>query len=679
MVERMTRLWLAVALGVVVAVPSAVHGQARSKGPTVLLTGGPVKNSAVAYDAKNDVYLVVSAYGNVRGRFVSGAGTPLGSEFSLRAPGNPSFGHTPRATYSPHANGGQGAFLVTWHEDDGPMPALNQVNARLVAYPLNFLTGEIVVSGNATWWEAGADVSYSSASQVFLVVWRSLNYQIIVRRLGLTGQPLGSDIGIAVNAMDPSVTYNPQTDEFLVAYVGWDQTSPLAAARRIRASDGALMNQSVLLHRAGGTWQASATYNQATREYLVAWQQGELMGRRLNAQGNPVASTQLLSMSTGGCNPHIAYPAALGMAYNPTSGTFLAVGHMPCGGQPGALELNAQAVPTGPVFAATTGPVKYFPQVAASTRIGDWMIGVMQDWSATTGQLVESTSSTGPTGPSLVSPANGSQLTSRNVTFSWTGVSGAASYHLEIGSTNGGSDLFSQNVGTNLSVLVPNLPVDGRQIHTRIWWLANGTWRATSAFTHTAVFPPARPTPTGQITTSRLPTLMWTPGARSTWYRIWLDGPGGSVAHSRWVRSSDVCGASSCRYTWPTALRNGPYYWWVRSWNDAGEGPWSSLMSFRLAVTPGVPTLVSPNGHLSVLRPTYVWNHVPSTMWYRVYIQGPSSVLHDTWYRATAVCGLTTCAVQPALNLPASGTYQWWVLGWDQLSGPWSAGMHFSR
>jgi hypothetical protein len=115
------------------AAPSAGYGEARRLGETVGLFGGAVKGSASAYDPRNDVFLVVSAYGEVRGRFVTASGALLGSgAFSLREAGNGFFGHAPRVAYSPDANNGQGAFLVTWHENDGP-GGTNQVNARLVA------------------------------------------------------------------------------------------------------------------------------------------------------------------------------------------------------------------------------------------------------------------------------------------------------------------------------------------------------------------------------------------------------------------------------------------------------------------------------------------------------------------------------------------------------------------
>ena len=91
--------------------------------PSVLGNSFPLfsaasRGSAVAYDSRNHVYLVVSAYGAVNARFVSADGVGLpncissGSSFIL---GGESFGHFPRVAYSPDSGG----FVVTWHEARG--------------------------------------------------------------------------------------------------------------------------------------------------------------------------------------------------------------------------------------------------------------------------------------------------------------------------------------------------------------------------------------------------------------------------------------------------------------------------------------------------------------------------------------------------------------------------------
>jgi len=70
-------------------------------------------------------------------------------------------------------------------------------------------------------------------------------------------------------------------------------------------------------------------------------------------------------------------------------------------------------------------------------------------------------------GPQLVSPPPGANLFSPSITFSWTAVTGADSYRLDLGTKPAGSDIASATVpGT--STTLNNLPTDGRIIFARI-------------------------------------------------------------------------------------------------------------------------------------------------------------------------------------------------------------------
>jgi hypothetical protein len=97
---------------------------------TVLdITGsGAIRGNDVAYDPANNVFLVVAGYGPILGQFVDTSGAALGSVFTIMD-GSAYFGHFPRATYGPHVHGGQGGFLVTWHENSAGAGA-NEVHLR---------------------------------------------------------------------------------------------------------------------------------------------------------------------------------------------------------------------------------------------------------------------------------------------------------------------------------------------------------------------------------------------------------------------------------------------------------------------------------------------------------------------------------------------------------------------
>src|SRR5262245_35557314 len=109
------------------------YGQASALGATFPIYAATALGSAVAYDTRNNVYLVVSAYGAVNGQFVSADGVPLGNCGSPFVLGGAAYGHYPRVAYSPDANGGLGGFIVTWHEGDSPAGG-NAVHARSVSF-----------------------------------------------------------------------------------------------------------------------------------------------------------------------------------------------------------------------------------------------------------------------------------------------------------------------------------------------------------------------------------------------------------------------------------------------------------------------------------------------------------------------------------------------------------------
>src|SRR5882672_639350 len=97
-------------------------------GATLSAIAALTRGSAVAYDSVNHVYLVVSTYGTLRGRFVDRNGTPLGAPFLIQSTAN--YTHFPTVAFSPDANGGGGGFLVVWHES----LAVAVVKSRIVSY-----------------------------------------------------------------------------------------------------------------------------------------------------------------------------------------------------------------------------------------------------------------------------------------------------------------------------------------------------------------------------------------------------------------------------------------------------------------------------------------------------------------------------------------------------------------
>ncbi|HET9590096.1 MAG TPA: hypothetical protein VFO91_15025, partial [Anaerolineales bacterium] len=73
----------------------------------------------------------------------------------------------------------------------------------------------------------------------------------------------------------------------------------------------------------------------------------------------------------------------------------------------------------------------------------------------------------------------------------------------------------------------------------------------------------------------------------ATWYQLWVStvNNNGSLTtvHAKWHEASQVCSGATCSFTPDVTLTSGNYRWWVRTWNAAGYGPWSSAMNFSVA------------------------------------------------------------------------------------------------
>jgi len=75
------------------------------------------------------------------------------------------------------------------------------------------------------------------------------------------------------------------------------------------------------------------------------------------------------------------------------------------------------------------------------------------------------------------SPTPGSTLSGSSVTFTWSAGTGATAYWLTVGSTYGGSDIYSSaNNLTVLSTTATNLPANGSTIYVTLYSFLGGQW-----------------------------------------------------------------------------------------------------------------------------------------------------------------------------------------------------------
>jgi len=181
------------------------------------------------------------------------------------------------------------------------------------------------------------------------------------------------------------------------------------------------------------------------------------------------------------------------------------------------------------------------------------------------------------------------------------------------------------------------------------------------------------------IISDTTPTYTWGEVATATWYKLWVDGPSGTLIN-QWYRAEDAnCAEGVCAVTPATVLSEGEHAWWVQTWNDAGYGPWSTPLGFYVGELslPGPATLAAPTGPISDPSPIYTWGAVETASWYRVWVEDALGVVLNQWYRSEQVCAAGSCSVEPSLEL-GEGPYMWWVRTWNMVGlGPWSAPLDF--
>jgi hypothetical protein len=134
--------------------------------------------------------------------------------------------------------------------------------------------------------------------------------------------------------------------------------------------------------------------------------------------------------------------------------------------------------------------------------------------------------------------------------------------------------------------------------------------------------------PSGTITTTT-PTYTWNAVSNASYYLFWING-----SETWYTASSAGCGSGTgtCSVT-GSALAAGSYNtWYVRTWNSAGYGPWSSGMGFTIATGGGGfnEQFTSNPTHWSQDSGSWSWNR--SGWWYTAGTSGLSS---QSTYNAT--------------------------------------------
>ena len=298
----------------------------------------------------------------------------------------------------------------------------------------------------------------------------------------------------------------------------------------------------------------------------------------------------------------------------------------------------------------------------------------------------------GPPPPTtLISP--NSTITDTTPTYTWEAVPTSTWYYLWVNDSTGNviktwytASQANCASGTGVCSITPSTVLANG---SGIWWVQ--TWNShgygpwSEPFNFNVGGPPPPTTLVSPKTTiaDTTPTYTWEAVSNSTWYYLWVNDSTGNVIKTWYTASQANCasGTGNCSVTPNTVLADGSGIWWVQTWNSNGHGPWSEHLNFNVGGPPPPTELIEPVGAISDNTPTYVWEAVPSSTWYYLWVNDSTGNVIKTWYtasQANCASGTGNCSITPGTVL-TNGSGIWWVQTWNSSGvGPWSASKQFS-
>ena len=345
---------------------------------------------AVAYNSTANQYLVVwlgddntapLVHGEyeIYGQWVDGAtGAEIGTDFRLSDMGPD--GNAAYDAYDPAVvyNSTEDEYLVVWRGDDNTAPLVDEEceiygqrvdGATRAEIGGDFRISDMGPDGNTAYDAITPAVVYNSTGDEYLVVWHGDDdagtlendeWEIYGQRVdGASGAEIGandfrlSDMGPDGNSFFdagfPAIAYNSAEDEYLVVWVGEDDTAPLvddewevfgqrveaATGAEIGANDFRLSDMGPDGNTAYGAFSPAVVYNSTGDEYLVVWWgddntaplvggEHEIFGQRVGgASGAEIGANDLRLSHMGSDVLFDAFDPAV--AYNSAGNEYLVV------------------------------------------------------------------------------------------------------------------------------------------------------------------------------------------------------------------------------------------------------------------------------------------------------------------------------------------------------------------
>ncbi len=296
-----------------------------------------------------------------------------------------------------------------------------------------------------------------------------------------------------------------------------------------------------------------------------------------------------------------------------------------------------------------------------------------------------STIPTSLSAPALLSPTNGTSGEPTTLILTWSSITGAINYHLQVSN----SSAFSSLIYDNATLTGTSEQISSLSNSSTFYWRVSASnssstssWSSTWSFTTTTT--PPLPNPS-------VPTLASpSDGSTNQPTTIVLDWNSSANADHYWVQiatdstfSNPTIGDSSVTlnsYQVNNLSASTNYFWRVKGLNSSGSSNWSTVWNFTTVGSqvqlPSQPTLSVPiNG--STNQPTTItlsWNSAANADHYWIQV-ATDQTFTNMVYTNYAIVG-TSQQVSGLLNNKA---YYWQVRGVNAGGqGPWSVQWTFT-
>lgn len=327
----------------------------------------PKRFCDVAHDSVHDVYAIVNGNAATSISLVNADGTSLGAPQAVAQTTAWTQGQS--ITFGDADTG----FLVAWH-DTRENPNLAKPRGRLVKTDgtnIVFAGDDFALDGDASFGEAPPGSAFSTTQKTFLVAWQAQPGDDIHARLVNGSGPLGNELVVTNDPdwqSDVSVAYNPERDEFLLAWTHAGGGPAEVRAQRVKASDGSLVGSSFTVGSASGTWLARTLFVPSEHAYVVAWFGGAVAAQRVDQDGALVGDPFPLAAGYG------AYDG-FSVALSPVTGNIAAAMHGPSD-EDFAVAFNAAGEESAVIQATDeAGDEGHFnPRITAHSTRAEWLL-----------------------------------------------------------------------------------------------------------------------------------------------------------------------------------------------------------------------------------------------------------------------------------------------------------------